>query len=105
VHHVDGDHSNDEPKNLALIEGLDHMLLFHGVRNYSANKIAGRSGALARIRNSTPKQRSMWARRAVRKRWANVRRAKKEAAKAIASANRAKRAGQAHKAANEARAT
>lgn len=27
VHHIDGDHSNDEPSNLALIEGQDHLRL------------------------------------------------------------------------------
>lgn len=30
VHHVDGDHSNDEPSNLILIEGDDHLRL-HGM--------------------------------------------------------------------------
>lgn len=27
VHHVDGDHSNDAPENLALMDGVDHMRL------------------------------------------------------------------------------
>lgn len=31
IHHLDGDHSNDDPKNLVLIECSDHMAL-HGVR-------------------------------------------------------------------------
>lgn len=30
IHHVDGDHSNDDPSNLVLIDGDDHMAL-HGV--------------------------------------------------------------------------
>ncbi len=30
VHHLDGDHKNDNPKNLALIEGMDHMQM-HGI--------------------------------------------------------------------------
>lgn len=30
VHHLDGDHSNDDPANLALIEHTDHMRL-HGM--------------------------------------------------------------------------
>lgn len=31
VHHVDGDHSNDTPLNLVLIEAVDHMRL-HGFK-------------------------------------------------------------------------
>jgi HNH endonuclease len=30
VHHMDGDHSNDSPDNLVLIEAADHMML-HGM--------------------------------------------------------------------------
>ena len=30
VHHLDGDHSNDDPLNLVLIEHLDHMRV-HGM--------------------------------------------------------------------------
>lgn len=30
VHHIDGDNSNNEPSNLALIESVDHMRL-HGL--------------------------------------------------------------------------
>ncbi|MCE5181660.1 MAG: hypothetical protein LLG15_07660 [Betaproteobacteria bacterium] len=29
IHHLDGDHANDDPKNLVLIECLDHLRL-HG---------------------------------------------------------------------------
>ena len=29
IHHVDGDHSNNNPTNLVLMEGVDHTLL-HG---------------------------------------------------------------------------
>lgn len=35
VHHADGDHTNDAPNNLILLEGLDHMLIVHG------HKVAG----------------------------------------------------------------
>jgi hypothetical protein len=31
VHHIDGNHSNDEPANLVLIEGTDHLRL-HGMQ-------------------------------------------------------------------------
>lgn len=30
IHHLDGDHSNDAPKNLVLIDGVDHMRLHSG---------------------------------------------------------------------------
>jgi len=30
VHHMDGDHSNDDPLNLILIDGADHMMLHNG---------------------------------------------------------------------------
>lgn len=31
IHHMDGNHSNDDPKNLVLIEGGDHMMIHNGV--------------------------------------------------------------------------
>lgn len=30
IHHLDGNHDNDEPHNLVLIEGVDHMRLHAG---------------------------------------------------------------------------
>jgi hypothetical protein len=30
IHHIDGDHSNDNPMNLVLIEGADHLMLHNG---------------------------------------------------------------------------
>lgn len=30
IYHADGDHKNDTPSNLIMIEGLDHMLIVHG---------------------------------------------------------------------------
>jgi hypothetical protein len=30
IHHIDGNHSNDDPMNLVLIEGADHFLLHNG---------------------------------------------------------------------------
>lgn len=32
IHHTDGNHSNDDPINLVLIEAGDHMLLHNGVK-------------------------------------------------------------------------
>lgn len=31
IHHVDGDHGNDTPTNLLLIDGVDHLRL-HGMK-------------------------------------------------------------------------
>lgn len=30
IHHIDGDHANDDPMNLVLIDGADHFLLHNG---------------------------------------------------------------------------
>lgn len=30
IHHVDGDHENDDPRNLVLIDGGDHLMLHNG---------------------------------------------------------------------------
>lgn len=42
IHHLDGDHYNDDPSNLALVEATDHMRL-HGL---SMNRllVKGRNG-------------------------------------------------------------
>jgi general stress protein YciG len=85
VHHVDGDHGNDAPNNLALIEGLDHMLLFHGMKNYSANKEAGRLGGLSRAANLSQARMTAIGRKGGRK-WSAM--------------CKAKRQGEAHKRAN-----
>lgn len=31
IHHMDGDHNNNEPRNLVLIEAGDHMMIHNGV--------------------------------------------------------------------------
>ena len=31
IHHMDGDHDNNDPKNLVLIEAGDHMMIHNGV--------------------------------------------------------------------------
>lgn len=35
VHHLDGDHDNNDPKNLVLIECGDHMMLHNGATRFS----------------------------------------------------------------------
>lgn len=67
VHHVDGDHENNEPGNLVLIEGADHMRLHH--LPFARTQTAGRLGAKARMKKISPKLRSVIARHAAMKRW------------------------------------
>jgi hypothetical protein len=44
VHHLDGDHANNEPANLVLIEHTDHMAI-HGGR--TMGRLAGGGGRKA----------------------------------------------------------
>lgn len=41
VHHIDGDHANNTPHNLALVEGADHMK-FHGHFGFTEAIVARR---------------------------------------------------------------
>jgi len=65
VHHVDGDHSNNHPSNLVLIETIDHMRL-HGLFRLKTVKIKLKEiqakGRRSRWEGMTPKQRAKWAR-------------------------------------------
>lgn len=47
MHHVDGDHSNDDPSNLVLIECSDHMRLHN------------RQGALGRLAETVSERRAV----------------------------------------------
>lgn len=43
IHHIDGDHDNNDPKNLILIEHLDHFMLHSGGRpRYVGRRYVGR---------------------------------------------------------------
>lgn len=46
VHHLDGDHGNNDPANLVLIEHSDHMML-HGGRTLGRMKPKGQKAARA----------------------------------------------------------
>lgn len=66
VHHLDNNPLNDDPLNLVLIEGADHMRL-HGLpfpRAQSAAKLS----AIARLTKIPPEKRSEIARNAAMKR-------------------------------------
>ena len=53
IHHIDGDHSNNDPGNLVLIDHADHMMLHSGKR------------ALIRVwaRRATIKPKALYSRR------------------------------------------
>lgn len=61
IHHVDGDHSNDAPENLVLIEHSDHMAIHNGGTVF-VGRLAQRRGP--RPRRTAPKRqvarRSRW---------------------------------------------
>lgn len=77
VHHIDGDHSNNHPGNLALIEGADHMRL-HGLFSLAKSDIseAARKGARIRWAKMPPEKRAKQARHAANSRWKRYRRDK-----------------------------
>lgn len=84
VHHIDGDHGNNHPCNLALIESVDHMRLhgLFGLARADIRKSAAKGGR-ARMNSMSPKQRSAHARNAGTKRWiAHRRRLRDKAANA-----------------------
>jgi len=75
VHHADGNHGNDAPKNLILVEGLDHMMILHGLK--VASIIFGERSRLMndlRHKKVSPAKRRMIAKRAARIRWKRVKR-------------------------------
>lgn len=84
VHHIDGDHSNDHPANLALIENVDHMRL-HGLFGLDRPgiRLAASKGGKARMAKLTAKERSDNARRAGTKRWVAHRKRMKAARQAV----------------------
>jgi hypothetical protein len=58
VHHIDGDHDNNHPSNLALIEGNDHMRL-HGLFSLiRTDNAVSRKGGKGRWANKTAKEKS-----------------------------------------------
>ena len=40
IHHMDGDHENNDPKNLCLIEHTDHMMIHNG-GSYTMGRLNG----------------------------------------------------------------
>ena len=70
IHHADGDHSNDSPNNLLMIEGLDHMLIVHG---HKVASIFTRENCIKRAKkrweNVSPEKRSKLMRRVANARW------------------------------------
>lgn len=72
VHHVDGNHANDKPDNLVLIENLDHIRIIHGwtkLKKLGHNRVAGTKGGLNSRKFMTPAKARKLARKAARARW------------------------------------
>lgn len=38
IHHIDDNHLNNDPKNLVLIEGVDHYASIHGYSHIAAHE-------------------------------------------------------------------
>lgn len=93
VHHIDGDHSNDHPGNLALIEAVDHLRLhgMFGLVKLGLHKTGQRKGGTNRWAGKTQKEKSAHMRMMVMARERKRRKAKRARADAAA-----------HRAANEA---
>ena len=53
VHHLDGDHGNNEPSNLALIEHTDHMAIHNGGTHFLGRLKRNRQLRLPRICSRT----------------------------------------------------
>jgi HNH endonuclease len=59
VHHIDGDHHNNHPGNLALIEGADHLRLHGLFRLFVPHpRAASRKGGNARWKGRTKEEKS-----------------------------------------------
>lgn len=54
IHHLDGDHGNNAPGNLVLIEGMDHMMIHSGGRPMSRGFARKRKHHNPRVRESVP---------------------------------------------------
>lgn len=54
VHHIDGNHENNDPQNLVLIEHTDHMML-HGGRHLGRLKPYTSAGRPRRFKRKTAK--------------------------------------------------
>lgn len=79
VHHVDGDHSNDAPLNLVLIEGIDHNRIVHGwtrLKVLGHNREAGKKGGSNSRRYVGKRKAKQLARKASAARWGKKPRSK-----------------------------
>lgn len=52
IHHLDGDHSNNDPLNLVLIDGGDHMMLHNGSKRM--HRVVGLNRGGGRPRKPRP---------------------------------------------------
>jgi hypothetical protein len=50
IHHVDGNHANNAPENLVLIEDIDHCSLHGSLRTFSYSEIVRKGQSRAKAR-------------------------------------------------------
>lgn len=67
VHHIDGNHQNNAPQNLVLIEHWDHMML-HGIQARHTREEVRRRMSAGNMKKA-PEVRSRLARKAAKARW------------------------------------
>lgn len=77
VHHIDGDHHNNHPANLALIETIDHLRLhgMFGLARLDIRKVSSKGGN-NRWAGKSAKEKSAHMRMMANTHWKRYRRAK-----------------------------
>lgn len=69
IHHLDGNHANDDPSNLVLIEGVDHTRLHGWGIRLSFSTVETRRKATEARKLIPAEKRKAIAKRAARARW------------------------------------
>jgi hypothetical protein len=69
IHHLNENRDDNDPSNLVMIEGVDHMRLHGMQRRLAQSSSAGRKGGAARMVKMTREQRVKVAQKAGRARW------------------------------------
>lgn len=71
VHHVNGDHTNESPDNLVLIDGNDHLAIVHAKPALRVHRLVdhSRKGGKNSRKYMTKKMARRLARKANRARW------------------------------------
>lgn len=71
IHHIDGDHGNNDPDNLLLVESADHMRI-HGMDIRGRAREAQRQKAEARLRTKMQKGETCYSMREAAMTWREI---------------------------------